>query len=261
MLSIKSLFEDEQGFIISLGRYQVLSVFQPIYDLKQKTLIGYEALLRCSDARGTILSPEQLFNSNLSQLSRIKIDLITATLHAINYRKYKDRISGKLFLNMNPASIGYLHRHPRVWQTMLNCVKKNDASRSCYNFSNLVIEVVEQISDSKASLEQQLTHLREHGCLLAVDDFGSGKSDLARVKQVNPQVVKLDKSILRQFRNHSMESLPNIKESFMLHGRAVVMEGIEMPSDLKIAKQIGVDWGQGFYLGKPNRTFGLVNSQ
>jgi EAL domain-containing protein (putative c-di-GMP-specific phosphodiesterase class I) len=257
VLSIQSLLEDEQGYTLSLGRYQVLSVFQPIYELNQHTLIGHEALLRCTDAGGESISPEQLFNSNLSRLTRIKMDLIAATLHAINYRKYKDKISGKLFINFNPASIAYLHRHPRVWQTMFNCVQQNDASNSRYDFSNLVIEVVEQVSDSRIPLEQQLAQLRSHGCLLAIDDFGSGNSDLPRVQQVNPQIVKLDKSILRQLRNHPVQSLPNIKESFMLHGRMIVMEGVEMSSDLQIAKQVGAEWGQGYYLGKPTRNFGL----
>ena len=261
MLGIKSLLEDDKGYILYLGNYRVLSVFQPIYNLESNTLIGYEALLRCSDAEGEAHSPEQLFNSNISKLSRIKIDLISATLHSINYRKYKDKISGKLFLNINPASIAYLHQHPRVWQTMFNCVKHNDASNSGYDFANLVIEIVEQVSDSQVSLEQQLSLLREGGCLLAVDDFGAGKSDLARVKQVKPEFVKLDKSILRQFRCRSVESLPDVKESLMLHGRTIVMEGIEVPSDLQIAKQVGADLGQGFYLGKPSRTFGLVNRQ
>ncbi|WP_157373202.1 EAL domain-containing protein, partial [Vibrio coralliirubri] len=114
MLTIKALNQDHGGFSILLGDYKIHSVFQPIFQTQSKTLIGYEALVRCANNRGELISPSKLFDSTQPQHSRIKTDLVAVTLHVLNYRKYKDTITGKLFININPASISYLHNHQRV---------------------------------------------------------------------------------------------------------------------------------------------------
>ncbi|CDT98963.1 EAL domain-containing protein [Vibrio coralliirubri] len=252
MLTIKALNQDHGGFSILLGDYKIHSVFQPIFQTQSKTLIGYEALVRCANNRGELISPSKLFDSTQPQLSRIKTDLVAVTLHVLNYRKYKDTITGKLFININPASISYLHNHQRVWKTMFKAVHNNSISRSEYNFENLVIEIVEKASDSNNTFIQQLSTFQQQGCLLTVDDFGSGKSDLKRVKQVNPDIVKLDKTILRKLRNRPIESCWNLKKKLSLENELIVMEGIESESDMQIAKQSGVEFVQGYYLGYPS---------
>ncbi|MCX2760037.1 EAL domain-containing protein [Vibrio sp. Sgm 22] len=252
MLFIKALNQDNGGFNILLGDYKIHSVFQPIFQTQSKALMGYEALVRCANNRGELISPSKLFDSTQPQLSRIKTDLVAATLHALNYRKNKNTITGKLFININPASISYLHNHQRVWKTMLKSVHNNSISRCEYNFENLVIEIVEKASDSNSTFIQQLITFKEQGCLLAVDDFGSGKSDLKRIKQVNPDIVKLDKTILRKLRNRPIESCWNLKKKLSLENELIVMEGIENESDMQIAKQSGVEFVQGYYLGYPS---------
>ncbi len=252
MLTIKALNQDSNGFNILLGEYKLHSVFQPIFQTQSKALIGYEALVRCSNSQGEPISPSKLFDSAQPQLSRVKTDLVAATLHVMNYRKHKDTIKGMLFININPASISYLYHHQRVWQTMFNAVHKNSINHSPYNFENLVIEIVEKPSDSNNKFIQQLLTFKRQGCLLAIDDFGSGKSDLKRVKQVCPDIVKLDKTILRKFRNQPIESYRDLKKKLSLENKLIVMEGIESESDMQIARQSGVDWVQGYYLGYPS---------
>jgi len=252
MLTIKALNQDNDGFNILLGEYKIHSVFQPIFHTQSKTLVGHEALVRCTNSQGDSISPSVLFDSAQPPLSRIKTDLVAATLHAINYRKYKDTTTGKLFININPASISYLHNHQRVWATMFKVVRENSISTSKYNFDNLIIEIVEKASESNRTFTKQLNNFKQQGCLIAVDDFGSGKSDLKRVKQVNPNIVKLDKTIIRKLRKKPIDSCWDLKKKLSLENELIVMEGIESESDMQIAKQVGVEFVQGYYLGYPN---------
>ena len=168
MSSIKSFYQDNEGFSVTLDQYRIRSVFQPIYHLQGCKLFGYEALVRCSDSKGRNISPEKLFDPTHPKISRIKIDLIIATLHAINYRKYKDTITGKLFININPVSIAYLYKHQRTWQTMLKCVYKNSISNSQYDDTNVVIEIVEEESQSNTDFIKQLSALRRKGYILSL---------------------------------------------------------------------------------------------
>jgi len=111
-----------------------------------------------------------------------------------------------------------------------------------------------------ASLDAALERLRRHGVRVAVDDVGSGFASFRHVTRVNPEILKLDRSLVSGIDEDPVrQSLASAIVSFARDvGAIVVSEGIESESELSCLTDLAVGCGQGFYLARPE--LGRVNS-
>jgi hypothetical protein len=93
---------------------------------------------------------------------------------------------------------------------------------------------------------------REHGFLIAVDDFGAGQSNLDRLLRIRPDIVKLDGELIRAT-GHGTEQpiLPKLVSLLHQAGMLVVVEGVETTEELILAVESNVDFAQGYLLGRP----------
>jgi EAL domain-containing protein (putative c-di-GMP-specific phosphodiesterase class I) len=118
----------------------------------------------------------------------------------------------------------------------------------------LVVEITEheQVRDYPALLAA-LEPLRAAGLMIGIDDFGAGHSSLRHVLQLTPDVVKLDISITRQVDlEASRQALVEAMLAFCARvGAVVVAEGIEEAGELATLLDLGVQYGQGWYLARP----------
>jgi EAL domain-containing protein (putative c-di-GMP-specific phosphodiesterase class I) len=94
---------------------------------------------------------------------------------------------------------------------------------------------------------------RRTGALLVVDDFGAGHSNLERVVELEPSIVKLDLALTRGIHAHPrkravVRHMVNLCKEL---GARVVAEGIEAIDELSCVRDLGVDWGQGYLLARP----------
>jgi EAL domain-containing protein (putative c-di-GMP-specific phosphodiesterase class I) len=144
-----------------------------------------------------------------------------------------------LTVNLSPAAL----LRPDVTELML------DASPG-----RLIVEITEheQVADY-ASLLRSLEKLRAAGIRIGIDDFGAGHSSLRHVLQLAPDVVKLDISITQQVDvEPSRQALVEAMLVFCHRiGAVVVAEGIEQPGELATLVELGVHFGQGWYLARP----------
>ena len=118
----------------------------------------------------------------------------------------------------------------------------------------LLVEITEHepVLDYEV-LVTALTRLREAGIRIGIDDFGAGHSSLRHVLQLAPDVVKLDISITQGI---DIEPSRQALVEGMLHfcdrvGALVVAEGVEQPGELATLVELGVAYGQGWYLARP----------
>lgn len=90
---------------------------------------------------------------------------------------------------------------------------------------------------------------KEHGVMISVDDFGAGVDGVQRLSLVSPDIVKIDGSMLHSARGMAPARtlLKNMVHLVQDAGAKAVTEWIETDDDLKIARDAGADWGQGFY--------------
>jgi EAL domain-containing protein (putative c-di-GMP-specific phosphodiesterase class I) len=125
-----------------------------------------------------------------------------------------------------------------------------------------VIEITEHHAvEDYAELDAALRRLREHGVRVAVDDVGSGFASFRHVTRVNPEILKLDRSLVCGIDEDPVrQSLAAAIVAFARDvGAIVVSEGIESGDELECLMDLAVRCGQGFYLARPE--LGRVESR
>jgi EAL domain-containing protein (putative c-di-GMP-specific phosphodiesterase class I) len=211
---------------------------QPIVDLASGQVVGAEALARFTDASGKPLPTESTFlDAHALGLGR-ELELAAVRLALAAH----DRLPEGLYLALNcsPALLSgeelreLLHAHDR---------------------RPLVLELTEhqQVEDYFA-LVRALDVLREHDIRVAIDDVGSGFSSFRHVTRVNPEILKLDRSLVCGIDDDPVrQSLAAAIVAFAADvGAVVVSEGIETDAELTCLRELAVGLGQGFFLGRPN---------
>ena len=124
----------------------------------------------------------------------------------------------------------------------------------------LTVEITESsVPPCHNSAVELVTHLRNSGCQVAVDDFGSGFGTLAFIQQSQPDIIKIDQSYIQRARANTQgeQTLVHLLELCKTLAPCVIVEGIETAADLQLAQDIGSEWLQGYLFGRP--TFALAN--
>jgi EAL domain-containing protein (putative c-di-GMP-specific phosphodiesterase class I) len=95
--------------------------------------------------------------------------------------------------------------------------------------------------------------LKQHGYLVSVDDFGTGFSNLASVRSLAPDFLKIDRSFVHDMEDSTVRStlIPEIIQIARAVGAEVVAEGIENRTQLERLRELGAEYGQGYFLGRP----------
>ena len=116
-----------------------------------------------------------------------------------------------------------------------------------------MIEILETAVHGDTSLDQVIEYYRDHGCLVALDDFGAGHSNFERVWRLKPDIIKLDRKMIADSVKHRVirRSLPNLVSLLHEVGCIVLAEGIETEEEASIAMDAGVDMAQGFLFARP----------
>ena len=219
------------------------SAFQPIISLNHRRIVGHEALLRTHDRHKQTISPELLFNSRENIEDTIELDRLCRALHARNYQHAKQN-NEWLFLNINPDVINHGHRYSCFFSQLLD--------ETGIHPSQVVVEVLENQASDEALLRESINYYREMGCLIAIDDFGAGHSNIDRVLHMEPEIVKLDRSLLFNTTAKAKRILSNLVALLHEAGSLVVLEGIETMEQAMLAYEIDADLVQGFFFSMPN---------
>lgn len=220
----------------------ITSLFQPIFNIQHQEVLGYEALSRGPE--GTELySPDKLFAvaDALGRLSELEL---VCRRQAITYFVALD-LPGKLFLNISPKVI-LDSQHPRGETVQL----LNLLGLPC---DRVVIEITEQQQVEENLLKQAVSHYRELGFAIAIDDLGSGHSGLRQWSELMPDIVKIDRYFIENCH------LDVVKKEFLKFilalanatGAEVIAEGIEDKAELQLLGSLGFSLTQGFLLERP----------
>lgn len=213
-------------------------VYQPIFQLLTNTIAGYEALLRSPP-----YPPEYLFNLAFEERRLFELD-ITSIYHSISmfFTTSYNQSDFPVFINIFPSTIA----HPCFPCFIEQCLSKIPQK-------NIVFEINEIGSVEDYALFRKVTsYLREEGYRIAIDDVGAGASSIPKIVELQPDIIKLD----RYLSDNLAHSVPKQRliDMFVHYCREdiqLILEGIEKPGDLAVAKSLGIQVGQGFLLGKP----------
>ncbi|MEQ6289769.1 EAL domain-containing protein [Vogesella sp. GCM10023246] len=218
------------------------SHFQPIYSLAHRRTVGLEALLRASE-QGRALSPPEVYERYIRRDERVAMDLAVCAAHCQRFATMPHSHRW-LFLNVDAMTMS----DPKQAAELGNIIRAAGIAPQ-----SVVLEVLEQAIELDARLLEGVAMLREQGCLLAIDDFGVGHSNLDRVCSLEPDFVKFDRNLLRSAVNQQRTRNLLSRLVRLMHeiGALVVVEGVESESDVVVALDSGCDLVQGFYVARP----------
>jgi EAL domain-containing protein (putative c-di-GMP-specific phosphodiesterase class I) len=228
----------------SFKGYQLTSAYQPIFGLAHRRAVGYEALLRATDASGNQVSPLEVFASAETTEGIVHLDRTCRMLHAGNWRTLAapDRW---LFLNINPRVVVEGSWYGPFFAELL--------ARNGLAPAQVVVEILENEITDEGLLAEAVSYYRNLGCLVAIDDFGAGHSNFDRILRLAPDMVKLDRGLLQQARRHPLarRMLPGLVALLHEAGCLVVLEGIEDKTEALLALEADADFAQGYFFARP----------
>ncbi|EPN4953116.1 EAL domain-containing protein [Vibrio diabolicus] len=241
--------QDNLGeYYVVLNQFTFHSVYQPIFD-KHQRIIGMEALLRIRGIDGSLIRPDVfLANNGLDPYFRLCVEFLSRAMHIRNFARCFAGTPIKLFLNVMPQTLLTLTKDMGFKDNGLLYKRLSDLGMTP---SDVVFEVVEESCGDTDLLIKAVQLMRANGFIFAIDDFGAQHSDIARVQQLCPDIIKIDRSYLLDYCAGETFSIHSAVELAAHMGAKVIIEGVEEDVQLQAMYQLDLDYYQGFYLGKP----------
>lgn len=209
---------------------------QPIVDLSTDLVCGYEALARFP--RGVAWNPEEWF-ANAHRVG-LGVALESAAVHAAT--RLLPRLRPGISLAVNVSAPALL-----ASASIAELLTGSGSER-------LVLEITEhQKITNQDRLATVLARVRAAGVRIAVDDAGSGYAGLERILVLAPEILKLDRSLVNGIAGHGgRQAMCEAMVRFTARmGTRLVAEGVEVEADLKMLRELGVGYAQGYLLGPP----------
>ncbi|MCE2978374.1 MAG: EAL domain-containing protein [bacterium] len=228
-----------------LSRRALRSVYQPIVSLANGQILAHEALIR-GPVGTELVNPDALFAAAAAE--GLTLELEQACIATVA-RYWSPPVNDqRLFVNLSAETI--LHQAGR--QSVSGIVSALEAAQ--VSPAVLVIEVTEheRVTDV-ARLVAVADELRALGLRFALDDFGEGHSNLRLWSELRPEFVKIDKYFVRQIDLHAkkVQTIKGLARLAEVFGSRLVAEGVETDLELRIVRDLGIELGQGYFLGRP----------
>lgn len=210
------------------------TVYQPILDLGSMNAVGFEALTRFSDRS---MDTEHWFQSAARVGREIELELRAADMALRGF----DRLPSACYLSLNVSA-----------ETLGS--GELDGLLTGVPMHRLVLEITERAPIPRYDLLlEALDRYRGRGARVAVDDAGAGYASFRHILVLQPELIKLDKSLVQDVDSDaSRRELASALIGFADRtGSRLVAEGVETERELSTLKGMGVGLGQGFHLGRP----------
>jgi PAS domain S-box-containing protein len=221
--------------------------YQPILDLKNNKIYGFEALARLNSKKYGLVPPLEFIP--LAEKNKLIVDIGNKVLRqALGFLKR---------LNKN----GYHELSVSINVSVIQFMKKDFISnlfetidKIGVDSKNIGIEITESlVAINFNAINSILGELREAGISVYIDDFGTGYSSLARENELNVNFLKIDKSFIDSLLFIKLEESITGDIVSLAHrlGHRVVAEGVEDIRQMGYLKECGCDMVQGYYISRP----------
>jgi diguanylate cyclase (GGDEF)-like protein/PAS domain S-box-containing protein len=232
----------------ALARDEITLLYQPIVRLEDRSIAGFEALMRWHHPKLGRLPPAEFIS--IAEETGLIVDLglfvLERTARQLVQGQKTMRTADPVFASVNVSSRQLL-RHDLI-QDLRTVLARSAPARG-----TLKLELTESlVMENPEHAAQMLHKIRDLGAGLALDDFGTGHSSLAYLQRFPFDTIKIDQSFVRA---GSKGKRPVILRSIiaLAHdlGMEVVAEGAETDSDAVELYQLGCEYAQGYVFGEP----------
>ena len=223
--------------------------FQPVLDLKSGETIGYEALNRPTSQK--VFSNTEEFYEFVGKSNQVF--LFECFSRNLSLKRFIERCHRKvdqgnslIFINIHPNVLLDSNYHSGETLQLLSGLDIDP--------HQVVFELTEKSAVIDFALfEKILSNYRSQGFRIAVDDVGFGYNSLKTLIYLKTEFIKLDKSLIQHVdTNVEQQQLVKLIIDYAKQSSTqIIAEGIERVEDLMYIRELGVDFGQGYALGKP----------
>lgn len=233
---------------VAVARGELSVEYQPLVRLDDGSVGGVEALVRWDHPRFGRIPPDRFIplaerSAVIHEIGAFVLD--DACRHASRWRDLRPEVPVTVAVNVSPAQL----RDPNLVARFADALQRHHLDPSL-----ITVELTESmLMDDVEACRQQIRRLKAAGVLVAVDDFGTGHSSLARMKSLPIDVLKVDRSFV-----HEVSVTPeNASIITMVLGLAatfgtdVIAEGVETMDDARRLRELGCLHGQGFLWSPP----------
>lgn len=226
---------------IALDNYKIISYFQPIINNKTKEIEKYESLVRLVDEKGKVLSPFMFLDISKkgSYYTRITHRVLENSFKMLSF------IATKLSINLSSLDIEREDTRELLYDLL--DTHKNDAHRIVFEL--LEDEDVKDFDVIKSFIKK----VKQMGVQIAIDDFGSGYSNFERLLDFEPDILKIDGTLVKNIveNKYSKSVIETIVSFAKKQNIVTIAEYVENEEIFNILNDLGVDYSQGYYFGKP----------
>lgn len=237
----------------ALARNELVLFYQPIIDVQNMRIAGFEALMRWKHPERGMISPGIFIpvaeeSGLIVDLSKWALDVSCDTVQQLQKAAEPSLVSKTpLFLSVNFSvkdfSDGDFFGH------VSDTLKKNRTSPSQIHLEITESLLMEAPEMAKAALEK----CADAGINISIDDFGSGYSSLSYLHYFPIDTLKIDQSFIRAMTTHDasyvlVKSIIGLARNLNM---AVIAEGIETLEEAKLLKELGCEFCQGYWFAKP----------
>ncbi|MFT7004570.1 MAG: PAS domain S-box-containing protein [Sulfurimonas sp.] len=219
----------------------IVSYFQPIVNNKSKEIVKYESLVRLIDKNDNVLSPYHFLD--ISKESRFYFQITKIVLKNSFEALYKT--DKHISINLSALDI----EHEIITRVIYELLDKHKE-----HSHRIVFELLEDesIEDMKI-VTSFISKCKKYGVKIAIDDFGSGYSNFERLLAYQPDIIKIDGSLIKNILmdNYSLSVVKTIVAFAKAQNIEIIGEFVENEEIYNILNSLDVEYSQGYYFGKP----------
>jgi EAL domain-containing protein (putative c-di-GMP-specific phosphodiesterase class I) len=231
---------------MNIAPEKVIAYFQPILSADSKTVYSYEILGRYMDDDGVVHSLGPFFNDlNTTNEEALQVDRLVRKYALKKYAEEKR--SEYLFVNIRLAWLTQFTDRPDLMLTL------QWAEEFGIALEKLVIEITEEEFNAGDAYIHAILHYKGVGCRIALDDYGKGASDIDRLAEIKPDIIKVNMDYIHSSEKsyHYREYLRSVADFAESVGIEVLYEGIETREQLDICMALKGRFYQGFLIARP----------
>jgi len=240
-------------FKTGLQNGEVSLHYQPIIDMQERDIVGFEALMRWEHPERGFISPGIFIP--IAEESGVILDASKFALHQSckALRRIEDRTGRhkELFMSVNFSSHDFAADDfaGQAYETI---------SASDIMASQVHVEITERLlMDQPENAKETLALCQKNGLSIAIDDFGTGYSSLSYLHYFPIDTLKIDRSFVCDMTKN--ESSMELVKSIIALGKnmkmKIIAEGVEEPEEAKALADLGCDMAQGYFFARPMPEF------
>ena len=223
----------------AIKQNQIIPYYQPIIDNLTGKVAKYEALARLIK-EDDIIPPGEFINVS----KKIKYyHKITRAILEKGFENFGGRDDVGFSVNLTIEDIANIRTYEYIIG-LLNNNKKNN---------NITFEIVESNGIEDFELfDKFVTSVKKQGAKISIDDFGTGYSNFSYLAKIEPDFLKIDGSLIKNIENKKdFDVVRTIVDFAKMYNIKTVAEYVESENILKLIKELGIDYSQGYYFDKP----------